>query len=271
MAMTLATNADGIVTEGKWAGYKLTDVMDYYEKLEAIADGEPTPTPPAKPSGAPASPLAEHSAERTSGLATQLALRAEQDDEEAFAATQPLYDQKIPGRDVTFREAVSFLKQKLTPEMKSQRGIHNQLFNMVVQQTPEYQEKIRKALQPDPPPAALPAGEEEEQLPTPDPTPAAAPAPAPRTPKAAPPASAPTPASRQAAPPAAGQKKSKLVGNERVEKFCRQFQLDVNKYLLELEEKGWTQERLDSFQKPGGRSLAATRGGGKSVFDHTDD
>lgn len=271
----LDTDAQGIITsEGKWKGYKLSDVMDYLEKLEAIADGEAPPVAPTK-AAAPASPLASHAEARTEQLTNTLASRLEQDDEATFAASQPLYDTEIPGRKETFRTAVATLKQKLTQDVRAQKGIHGHLFNMIVQQVPELQEKIRRALAGEPQEElAAPPAEEvpDEEVENPPATPPPATTPSARTPKAAPPATPPTPASRAAAPPAGGARKPKLKGNERTEKFCKQFGLDQAKYLIELEDKGWTQERLDQFQIPGNRSLAATRGGGKkSAFDYVDE
>src|SRR5690606_34471752 len=151
----------------------------------------------------PVSKVEEHAFKRTEELSAALASRLEQEDESTFAASQPMYDKKIPGKEQTFREAVTELKKHLAPSVRAQKGIHSHLFGMVVNNTPALAERVRKALleeDPPPNPEGEPDPEGAEEPPTPTPEPKHDQPPPPRTPKAAPPASPPTPGARATTP-----------------------------------------------------------------------
>jgi len=234
--MPLKVDENGVITEGRFKGYELSDVLQYAETLEAAGSPpQKTETPPQqKAEATPEGRLAAANADRLSPIQAQTAMRLEQDDERAFIATgnngRPVADYE------KYRKAIEELKKPMPVEGRITQGLHRQLYIVVKGNDNE----ARGVLFDVPPPAPPP--DEEPVVPEEPP-----PAEPPRVQgKAAPPAAPGTPAAR-AEQPKQRAKPPKLVANERIRKFCNHWGLNVDDYLRRLEAEGRTQAEIDGM------------------------
>lgn len=252
--MAIETDANGIVTSGKFQGHHISAVLAYAEELDtAVGQGKvPATAPVQTPSPAdPNKALQDAAQARVAPLDANIALRLEQDDEQQFASTVPDYQKWKPEIDK--------MKQTLAPQVRIQRGCHRMLYGLIKQtQDPETQRHVYGGPAPVVTPNEDPPKQEETQPPvqqTPPPvqkTPEQLIEEAKKgtvTPKAASPVSTPTGAGRSATD---GTKQSKLKANERIIAMCSALRVDLGAYLLEMEERGMTQENLDAaaLRKP---------------------
>jgi hypothetical protein len=239
----IEADANGVVTSGRFAGHKLTDVLTYAESLEkASLSGDP-PAAPA-PKADPAAALAAHASERVDNAQVLMMQRMEQDDEVAFAQTVPDYDK--------FREQINKIKATMPGVQRMQRGVHYFIYSMIKAGTDP---TVKAAIlgQSPPEPAGDPPPEPVAE-PVAAPPPAAAPAAAPaepvpalaRQPKAVPPAAPPTPSARKAQEPPA--RKPKLVATDKITRQARAFGVAVEAYLFRLEDQGVTQEEITAAE-----------------------
>ena len=239
----LATDANGIVIEGRFAGYHISDVLKYAETLEAApSSGE---TPPARPR--PEEALAASSSARVDNAQALMFQRLEADDEAQFASSVSDYE--------TYRADIGKAKQTMPPQSRVQRGVHQFLYVMIkTGKDPKLMNTVLGKAEPveQPPvtpvsdevPAAEPVADEvpaqpaERHAPA---TPPVAPPPTPK-PKAVPVAAAPTPSARRE--PATPQRKPKLVATEKIARAASAFGMSTEAYLFKLEDQGLTQEDI---------------------------
>jgi hypothetical protein len=255
----LLTDANGLVTEGKYKGRHIDEVMDYLESLENAANEERPPAPPPAP--APADPPAPPGAARLTafeGLATATAARLEQDDEADAIATIPDYAE--------YKPRIDEMKKKWFPAARAQKGVHKQAYIFLKSNEPGAIDKLSGKT---PPPPAAPPVDGEELEPGQEAPPPAPPAPPANKekvgPKAVPPpASArPTPSGRSGAPAARTPKLKDTHG--KLSRMAAAFGKGLDQYLIELEDAGMTQESIDL------NSLPRTAGGVRRtarVFDN---
>jgi hypothetical protein len=250
-------DANGMVTAGPYAGYALTEVMEYLESKAGPATppkkDEPA-TPPA--SDTPESELDKRATARMQPLVdAQAALnnRLEQEDEEQFSSTVKDYDKKFMATDKTIRQIITEHKKTLHPAMRVTKGIHRQLYLLVKQQDPTHASKLLQTEEEE----VVTEEETTEELP-----PAEIPVTPPKkTPKAAPPAVAPPPPVRKQPAAVPG---SKLKGNSKTEAAAKAFGLEHDEYLKRLEQNGTTQDTLDAMSI---NRKAAQAAGRKTVYD----
>jgi hypothetical protein len=245
----IEVDENGIIKAGRFAGQHFSRVIDYAETLEMAVGtppepvDPPAPTDPAAPPKDPKDVLAEHAARRVDPYAMMTVQRLEADDEAAFSATISDYEK--------YKERIGKLKENLPPFQRMQKGLHKFLYGTLKLQEPEVQatlygkaETTPSPPSPPPPPSDAPPEETPAPPPTPPPTP---PSPAPPTPRPAPPTVPPTPPSRTTTPPAT---KPKLVATDRVARMARACGMTTDDYLRQLEEAGWTQDRLNEASAP---------------------
>lgn len=263
----LETDANGVVTSGRFAGRHVDEVMDYLEGLEAAVTDEnrhkPTNEPPvddSKTKGDEAAKrLAAAAAGRVDPIQQQTLFRLEQDDEESFRATVPDYD--------AYKEKIDKIKQTLHPAQRAQKNLHRTLYINVKSEDVRVAKRIFEKIEDKPTETAeeKAAREAKEAADKAEAdrvaAEAAARASGERRPKAAPPMASPTPASRPAPTRQSNDRKPKLVATPKIEAFCRATRRDVNSYLLQLEDQGVTQEAIDTAGQMGRRENP------RSVYD----
>lgn len=247
----------GIVTEGPYRGHKVADVIEYLEREAAKSAQPPAGEDPPK-AKTPEEELAERGGGRVNeaqALAGAQFARMEQDDESDF---EKLLNEKdandlddeitVAGEKTTIRKLMGTLKKTLTIQQRIQKGITKQCYMLVKNQLPETQEMLIRKKTPPPPPA------EEPETP-----PAAAEAKPPKEeakPKPAPAVAKPTPSSR---PAGGGERKPKLVGNEKTERAAKAFGMTHEAYLMRLEDQGETQDTLNAMTAQRGVAVGAQR------------
>lgn len=255
-----ATDANGIITEGKFAGLKADEVFAFAEA--AVEAGAPPPKPATPTNPTPADALATAAAERITPMQNFTFAQFEQIDEENFRRTVTDYDK--------YKLEIDKHKAKMTQAQRAQQGLHKFLYANVKMNDPELQEKIfgTKASAPvaDPPPPADPAA-------PPVPDPAAPPAPVataptvpvvPPTPKPVPPPAAP-PTPRNAPPPT-NSRVPKLKGTHKTLALADRWRMKHDDYLLMLEDQGTTQEELDLLSTPSAQRQTSNI---RSIYDRT--
>jgi hypothetical protein len=238
-----------MVTEGRFAGRHIDEVMLYLEGLEAAAvsnnNAQPAGQAPTQPPAAPAAPkpaaqqLADDNASRTEQLLFSVVQRAEQDDEAAFGATVTDYSK--------YKEAIDKLKTNMPPQTRASKGLHRSLYIHVKSQDPQVSSRVFEAV-PEAPADGVAAGNGAPPVAQPPQAP-------PRPLGAAPPMASPTPTSRSVVPAATTQ--SRLIATDKIKEFCRSNRLDLNQYLLRLEGEGRTQQDLDSAGQMGKRDTTS--------------
>jgi len=238
----LTTDADGVVTSGRFKGHKLSDVLEYAQSLEA-AVGPPEPVAAAAaPKADPAAALAAHAVGRVDNSTLLMMQRLEADDEAAFAATVTDYDK--------YRDEVTKMKQTMTPDQRVQKGVHYFVYSMIKAGTDPATKAVIMGQAPPVAPVEAPPAPPAEEPPAAPPPVVAAPvsvsAPAPVKPKAVPPSAAATPAARKAAEPVA--RKPKLVATDKLKRQASAFGVAVEEYLLRLEDQGITQEEITASE-----------------------
>jgi hypothetical protein len=265
---------NGIITEGRFQGYRAVDVLEFAESVETnSAGGEGTPpggTAPRPPLD-PSAKLNADSTGRVDRTMMLLASQQEKADEDAFAATVSDYDRPVPGLvpEKTYRQVIAETKAGMSIEQRIQQGFHRRVYILVkTQQDPDAMARVVRR-DPEPTPA-----EEEEaaEEPTPSPrneVPDLPPEPKPAA-KAAPPKkasgpAAPTPGAR--AEPKASAKPT-LQLNDKIRRFTKKMGLNEGEYLLELQRRGFTQADVDRYSTGVGPTRPAGR---KSVFDYVDE
>src|SRR5688572_10707025 len=249
-----ATDANGIITEGKFAGLSIDEVFGFAETVASVPGAEPPKpktAPPANPN--PNDTLANAAANRLSPMEQFTFAQFEQQDEETFAASVPDY--------ATFKPKIDEMKKTMSPAQRAQRGFHKFAYqNLKVAGDADLQSKIFGTRAPEPPPPAPEAGDP----PTPEapPAPPQPPAPpAPPTPKPTPaPVAPPTP--RNAGNPPAGPK---LKATAKVLALAETWGMPINEYLTQLEAQGMTQEDVEALSIP--QSSRPAVQGIRSVYD----
>lgn len=249
-----ATDANGIVTEGKFAGLHIDEVFTFAETMAtADASTRPPATPPAPAHQDPAAALAVAAAARVTPMESFTLQQFEQQDEAAFAATVPDYE--------TYRPKIAELKKGMAPMQRAQAGAHRFMYShLKLQDNAEAQAAVFGRPAPVEPP---PPVETSNEPPAPPPPPAAPPAPpavppGARTPSAAP-AAPPTPAR----PPAPPSRVPKLKATAKTLALAERWGMPIAEYLLQLEDQGVTQESMDSVSVPQTRASGSSR----SVYD----
>jgi hypothetical protein len=246
-----ATDADGIVLGGRFAGHKLADVLQYAEGLEATMAATPPVTPPVTPKAPdPAAVLAEHAAGRVDTSTALLIQRLEADDEAQFAASVPDYEK--------FRPQITEMKKTLSPNQRMQKGVHYFVYSMIKAGSDP---AVRAAILQTPPVAPVEPGPvDDEIVPPPSASGAETPPPvgpvtppAPKAPKAVAPAAPPTPAARRAVEPP--KRVPKLVSTEKLVRQAKAFGVELSAYLMRLEDQGVTQEEINSAEARTSRSV----------------
>jgi len=236
-----ATDGNGIITEGRFAGMKLDEVFDFATTMATPGSEERSPEQ-RPPTETPAEKLARESAARVSPMDQFTLSQFEAQDEAAFRATVSDYDE--------FAEDIKKVKGGMHPMQRAQTGAHRFIYlNLKVQKNAELQKTIFGAAAKDPPPAASPeeSPEGEVQPPAPPPPPAAAPPPPPPpAARAVPPSAPPTPAAR-AAVPGVPPKTPKLKATPKTLALAERWGMPINDYLLKLEEQGVTQDTIDTM------------------------
>jgi len=263
---------NGIITEGRFQGYRAVDVLEFAESVETRSEGEEgtsagrtAPRPPSDPG----SKLTQDAAGRVDRTMMLLASQQEKLDEDEFAATVSDYDRPVPGLtpEKTYRQVVAETKSGMSLEQRIQRGFHRRVYILVkTQQDPE---TAKRVFAKEEPPVEAEEPDAEEPVTPPvtrslDPTPEVPKA------KAAPPkakggAAAPTPGSRAEPKPVV---QSKLQLNDKIRRFTKKMGLNEAEYLVELERRGFTQADVDRYSTGVGPTRPAGR---KSVFDYADE
>lgn len=266
----LVTDADGNITEGRFKGRHVDQVMEYLEHLESAVDEDPE-----KKAAAPQVPvvklpaaeeLAARSKERISGveaLAQAGAQRAVQDDEEAFAATVRDYDAKFGTTDKSIRTLIGEIRSKTPLAQQMLRGWHKQAYMYLKQQDPKIQAQILGVVaegEAEPPPD--PDVEEAPQVEEPAATAVAEVAKVKIVPKAVP-SARPTPAGRVEAKAKERVPKLKADAEGKIGRVAAAMGKSVAAYLLDLEDRGVSQEQLVTMSMKG-TSNSSRR---KSVYD----
>ena len=254
--MALELTPEGIIKSGRYAGHHIDELADFAESLEnAGLEAKPAPAggekkPEAKPGDAT---LAERSGARLTAvqdLTVSTAVRLEQDDEEAFAATVPDYEK--------YREQIAKAKKSLTPQQRTFRGLHKNMYLGARMQEKDVQDRIlgvQPVAQADgdggeaEPEAEVEAPVKEEAKP------------APKLeqikPKAVAPISAkPTPVGREKHE----ERKAKLKDtNGKLARVASAMGMGLAQYLLQLEDRGVTQDTLDKETQTRTEGAGATR------------
>jgi hypothetical protein len=245
-----ATDENGFITEGPFAGMHVNQALTYAQALHQTAQEGGEGNPPPKP---PATKLEEHASNRVDNTTLLTWARLEADDESAFSADVDDYDE--------FKEDIDKIKKSMHPAQRIQRGFHAMLYqNVKLQRHPELAAQLRgkKAAAPvDPVDPEPEDGEETIE----DPTPPPAPVVAKPKPKAVPPATAKsTPAARTA--PAA-PKGPKIEATDKIRMFAKGAGMSVEDYIAALVAKGMTQDDIDRLSVPR-PAVNATR---RSIYD----
>lgn len=276
----------GIVRSGKYAGVHVDEVMEYLEHLEAAASEGAPPAPKKEdpPAGDPPPRDPKKELENRAGgridaianITGATAMRLEQDDEEAFAATVSDYDTKQANGE-SFRETIAKMKKTMPAAARTGRGVHRNAYLFLKTQDPAVQNRILGREEEEP---LVEEEEENEEAPPADPpvvpppggdTPPPAAAKTPVTPKpaAAPPAAAAgarSPGGRRNAPPPPAV--PKLKATDKIERIAHSFGISVAAYLKQLEEQGVSQDTINAMSLPRNAGGPATGGSRrKTVFD----
>lgn len=269
----LEVDANGLVTTaGRFQGRHIDEVMNYLEGLEAaVADPGHTPPPAAPPAATnppsnnppredPAKAMVDAAAARLDPMQQMMFARLEQDDEEAFSREVSDY--------AKYKQAIDEIKTGnqvkgmpgMHPAARAQKGVHRMLYIHVKSQDENVRKRIFEEVKPpaQETPEEKAAREEAERLAA-----AASAAPPTRTPRPAPPTLPPTPSNRPAPQPPQNNRKPKLQPNDKIIRFCRANSLNVDTYLIKLEDQGVTQEQLDNAGQMGARPAP------RSVYDRT--
>jgi hypothetical protein len=250
MANQIAVDKDGYILDGRFAGRHVSTVVAYAESLENAGGSEPAKPPQAKPD--PQEALEAHASGRVDAAQQLTALRLEQDDEIAFK-------EKVgPDETKKYLDQIKTVLKQMPVAQRVTRDIHWAIYVQLKSREPDFS-GFAAAKPAEPPPPAEPPAESEE--PPVEQPPAEEPKAPVRQPKAAPPTVPPTPASRSAAPK---ERKPKLQPNEKIRAAAREWGIPVESYLLQLEDRGITQNDIERQSAPKEDQRR------KSVFDrHT--
>ena len=258
-----ATDANGIITEGPFAGLKLAEVVEFAATSVAAGTEAPKPTAPAAaPNAPPASPadtLAAAANARLTPMEQFTLSRFEADDETAFAATVTDYDTVLKPDEPTWRQKIAAVKKNMPAAQRAQAGFHRFVYMNLKAQDPEIQKHIFATAPPAPAPDAPP------DLAAPPVAPPAAPpsAPPPIAPRAAPAPVAPS--TPRAAPAAPGARVPVLKGSHKTLALAERWSMKHDDYLIMLEDRGTTQDEINKLSVTQSQSTAAQAR--KSVYD----
>jgi hypothetical protein len=232
----LDIDPQGYIQTGRFAGQHISTVARYAVQLEEMVgkDSPPAeqPKPPGKPD--PNKVLLEHSKDRVDAATALTWQRLEADDEAEFSATVPDYEKH--------KEQIQNMKKTIAPPQRIVRGLHKFLYMTVRSSDPAVQAVIFGTKKEEP--AQPKEGEDKPAQGAEAAVPVEPPAPPVVHPKAAPPSAAPTPVSREA--PASAQRKPKLKATDKVIKAARNWGMDLDEYLILLEDQGTSQDELNA-------------------------
>jgi hypothetical protein len=268
---------DGYILDGKFAGRHIDTVLAYTESLEAAVE---TGQPPKAPKGkTPAEELENANRGRVDNTHALTNQRLEDDDRAAFIA-------RVGSEEAgKYLERIQGVLKTLHPNQRVVKDVHWAVYVQLKSQEEGFAERLLN--KPVVPPVAPPPASENSDEETPEekeareaedravelrktadakkktsqPSGGAPPPPAPPKPAAAPPRAVTAPPPPAGRAPASGEKKPKLVANEKIKRAAREWGMPIDKYLLDLEARGYTQEDLERGSAP----REETRR--KSVFD----
>src|SRR5262245_8854471 len=130
-----------VIQEGEFRGLTLQQMLDHASAMQSALTEQTgrTPQPPAAPPAKP--PAKDRLRADAGGLAdkpTMLTwMRLEQDDEAAFAATVPDYED--------YRGEIADLKKNMPPQARVQKGVHARLYEYrKLEKHPELKQALYK-------------------------------------------------------------------------------------------------------------------------------
>ena len=264
-----ATDANGYITSGRFAGHHVSNLAQYAESLENAVQGDP-PTPPTASTEQPAdsaqqaSPqdrLAAHSGTRISSINDAASTRLEADDEAEFR--KELSDHGVNYDD--WKEKVDIIKNGMNGQMRVQKGVHRLIYTQLRSQEPDSFARLHGQQV-----VGEVATEDDEVEETVEETQTAAgvneeikeQAPKPKA-QAVGGSVAPTPASRTT-----GKKKDQkipLQATAKVERLASEWGMTTEEYLKRIHTRGVTQDDIERESV----TRAERPGRMKSVFDRS--
>lgn len=257
--MAATIDKDGYYLDGRFAGKHVSVVAQYAESLEDAATGKGKAPTKLEEKKTPEGELERHAVGRVDAATAAAVQRMLGDDEADFRAK---VGEERWGKVKT---DIQNILKTMPPQTLMTKGIHWTIYLQLVARDPEVEARILgKAEKKETPPTETPEQKEAREAAEAEAAEkqkadeiAAAEAklaalrgqapPVPGGPKAAPPTVPPTGGRSSGG---AKERKPKLVPNDKIRRSAREWGVPVEKMLLDMEDRGVTQDQIDTMSVP---------------------